>query len=144
MNKLFLLLVFFPFLSFAQFDDIDPLYSSDGFTENLKTKIFTFKEMGIENPRNEIDMQFDFIRYCNYRYQKQHKTSYVLSGLSVGLAVIGVQNIRNGNEGTGQMVIGSCGAMSLAALVVYINAEKWMKYSSFKPSDTGIGVKILF
>lgn len=152
MNKLILLFVFLPFLSFAQFDDpnLDPLYSADGFTKKIKAKAFTFQSMGIEEPTDEINLQLDFIRYCNYKHYKQRQTAYVLWGLgtAIGVAPLFIPDdnfstIDKQLQFTKATGIASA-ALNLIAIVVFIDSDKWLKYSSVKPASNGLGVTITF
>lgn len=118
-------------LSFKKFPAESVLWNFDG-----KTQIA------------DQDLQFEFIRYCQFHQFKERKTAYTLwgTGIAVGCLPLFVSSDKfktpekysNFSKSTGLISAG----FSLLALCVFIDSDKWMRYASFKPSQDGISIVI--
>lgn len=151
MKKLLFFLFLLPLITTAQEETQIPNYFSNskavydpiyGETTS-KTKHFSYDKIFMNAPviDNEIEMQF--IRYCHFKYYKQRSKAYLLSG--AGLILSSSALILNDvNPDLLKPVSLAGAALNLAALVIFIDADKWLKYSTIKPSKNGIGINITF
>lgn len=151
MKKLLFIILLVPLFVFPQeennksiifnsYDDVkDPIYGES--TENVKQ--FSYEEIFMNFPVSKSETEMQFMRYCNFRYHKQRRMAYTLT--ATGMAITAGGLFLPMNEPDFPVVLSIAGsACSVAGLIVLVSADRWLKYSSIKPSDTGIGVKIAF
>ena len=140
MRKLLFLLIIIPSLSFGQ----DKPKHEKAF--NAESVIWNYQTTNVDQSTVELE----FMRYCNYRYYKQNRTAYTLwgAGIIVGSLPLIInedlfENSKDYTAFTTNSAIVSSG-LSLIALIVLIDSDKWFKYSSFKPSIEGNSIVIRF
>jgi hypothetical protein len=85
--------------------------------------------------------EIEYIRLCLNEYHKERQT-----GICMGFAgVVFSSGSYLVNDNISRYTFSIMGGVtSLAGLILILDAEKWIKRSSIKPSTTGIGVKVTF
>ena len=144
---LFLFILLLPIIALSQdekkLDAIDSNYDQIYGEPAEKVRQFSYEEIFMNTAVSESETELQFMRYCNFRYHKQRQTAYILT--FTGMAATAGGLFLPMDEPDFPVVLSAAGgACSLAGLIVLVSADRWLKYSSIKPSDTGVGVKIIF
>jgi hypothetical protein len=112
---------------------------------NKKIKVFNPEKVLWNCESTNVDdytLQLEFIRYCNYRMYKQRTTGYILATSAVAVGVTTSAFSKNNDMNLLGSVLS--GVFGIISGIILFDSEKWLKYSSIKPSNEGLGIVIRF
>jgi hypothetical protein len=137
MKKLIFLLLFLPIICEAQEQNFNNFIKDS--TVYIRQKTFTLEQI----KATDQDYELQFIRFCNKQFYKQLKTVYFLWGASIitGLSPEFINFEKGSSVKTVSWISAGLGILSI---FVFIDADKWLKYSAVKPAREGLGIVITF
>jgi hypothetical protein len=85
--------------------------------------------------------ELDYIRDCLREYHKERQYSIITGGI---LFAASAGSLFVKSEDTQKTLLIAGGISGIVGLVFFVDAEKWIKRSTIKPSHTGAGIEIYF
>lgn len=87
-----------------------------------------------------IEKDLQYVKGCLHNYQKQHVTSFLLTGS--GLTALAITPLLSNDSKNQKYVIMGGGVLSLVGAIIFVDSEKWLRKTAIKPIPGGISIGI--